>query len=81
VSQTFDAATDLYTFQYRIDPAIDAPTEIFVAATLRYPNGFDVTIEPETAAEWYSAQPHLVFVEATARALPHQLVTVTISAK
>jgi hypothetical protein len=45
----YDAATGHFTMSYRADPAIGAPTRIFVSP-LTSPHGFDVAITAGTAA-------------------------------
>ena len=74
----YDAATRQYVLTYRINPAIGAPTEIFVPVTLHYTTGFNITVAPASAATWSLPEPHLVHVDPTASTEPDQLITVTV---
>lgn len=47
---SFDRKRGRFTMAWEADPAIDAPTEVFVPA-LQYPDGYEVQVEPEAAVE------------------------------
>eukprot|EP00499_Haloplacidia_sp_CaronLabIsolate_P008816 CAMPEP_0196780524 /NCGR_PEP_ID=MMETSP1104-20130614/7941_1 /TAXON_ID=33652 /ORGANISM="Cafeteria sp., Strain Caron Lab Isolate" /LENGTH=527 /DNA_ID=CAMNT_0042150735 /DNA_START=6 /DNA_END=1589 /DNA_ORIENTATION=- len=46
VTSAFDTATGVYTLAYTINPAVTAPTDIFLASQFHYPNGANITIAP-----------------------------------
>jgi endoglycosylceramidase len=43
LAMSFDAATGAFEYRYRPDPAVTAPTEVFVSP-LHYPDGYDVAV-------------------------------------
>jgi Cellulase (glycosyl hydrolase family 5)/Glycoside hydrolase family 5 C-terminal domain len=43
LESSFDATTGYFRYRYRHDPAVEAPTEIFVSP-LHYPDGFEVQV-------------------------------------
>ena len=48
---TFHRKKGRFELRWQADPAIDAPTEVFVPG-VQYPDGFDVTVEPEADLAW-----------------------------
>lgn len=44
LSQSFNPTTGAFDFSYRVDPAVNAPTEIVVPTAYHYPHGYKVTV-------------------------------------
>ena len=44
LTQSFDPATGAFSFTYRADPSVHAPTEIMVPIAYHYPRGYNVTV-------------------------------------
>ncbi|HYG92148.1 MAG TPA: cellulase family glycosylhydrolase [Nocardioides sp.] len=72
-AMSFDEETGAFRFEYQPDPAIEAPTEIFVSP-LHYPDGYRVTVRGGTATRHPGRMVHVaatgggvVTVEITAR--------------
>ena len=80
VRSAFEYASKRYELQYLIDPAIAAPTEVFLPMTIHYPTGVNITVTPASAVTWSRPRPHQLWIEPTAAAQPNQLITVTVLA-
>ena len=48
---SFERKKGRFELRWQADPAIDAPTEVFVP-DVQYPDGFGATVEPEADLEW-----------------------------
>ena len=79
VGFSFDPDTRVFSFQFRINLAIAAPTEIFVPAVVHYTSGYSVALTPAGAAQW-SAQPNnRIWIEPTDATAPDQLISVRVT--
>ena len=79
VGFSVDPDTRVFSFQFRINLAIAAPTEIFVPAVVHYTIGYSVALTPAGAAQW-SAQPNnRIWIEPTDATAPDQLISVRIT--
>jgi endoglycosylceramidase len=83
ISQSFDTATGAFSFTYRADHTVHAPTQIVVPVAYHYPHGYDVivhggrvTSRPDaqllTVANDAGASTVTVKIVARARARPRQ---------
>jgi hypothetical protein len=79
VRATFDPAGPRFVFEYLLNPAIAAPTEVFVPRTLHYTGGVNITVTPAASVRWSQPQPHLLWIEPAAGASLNERVTVTIT--
>ena len=80
VRTAFDFDTKDFVFEYEINPAITAPTEVFLPLTLHYLTGANITVTPADAVTWNQPQPHLVWITPTAGATAGELITVNVVA-
>jgi endoglycosylceramidase len=76
MTQSFDAATGKFTFAYRADQSVHAPTEIMVPIAYHYPYGYSVTVRGARVSSRPGAQLLTVVNDPGA-----STVTVTIVAR
>lgn len=74
----FSPATGVFTLVYRMDPQIALPTEIFASSQWYYLSGWEVDVEPATAATVKQVAADVLEVHATAAATAQTVLTVTI---
>jgi Glycoside hydrolase family 5 C-terminal domain/Cellulase (glycosyl hydrolase family 5) len=70
VEQRFDMASGLFTLSFEADPAISAPTEVYLPH-MQYPDGYQITLD---GATWEKSSAQTVALTATHRGI----VTMTV---
>jgi Glycoside hydrolase family 5 C-terminal domain/Cellulase (glycosyl hydrolase family 5) len=68
--QRFDMASGIFSFSFEADPAIGAPTEVYLP-DIQYPHGYQITLD---GATWEKSSAQTVAVTATHRGI----VTMTV---
>lgn len=77
----FNATTSVFSLQYRMDPAIKLPTEIFYSADLHYPKGISVQLLPAGVAQASQAGTNVLEIRPTPEATAATVLSVVISPK
>lgn len=73
----FNRANGNFTLSYLQNPAIQAPTEIYLNEDFYYSNGYTVTLSPSDAATWKATSKNHIQVSATSSTSSKLLVTIT----